>query len=115
MSLNDLAIKTNKLQDQRTQLSYLRTKLANNRTFLSYMRTGFVITGVAEIYKKRWFVFFGIFMLLISSIQYYIINDYLDKKIPINNTLIDIIPFMYVLLGLGVFYLQTNKKYRINR
>ena len=99
MNQNDLAIE--------------RTKLANQRTDLAYMRTGFAITGVAELFKKWWIVFFGVFMLFASTLQYIIINDHLNKNTPINNTMLDIIPFMYVLLGIGLLYLQMNKKSRI--
>ena len=95
MESNDLAIQ--------------RTKLANQRTYLAYMRTGFAVAGVAGLFKKWWIAFFGVFMIFASTLQYFIINEHLTKNTPINNKLIDMIPFMYVLLGLGVLYLQMNK------
>ena len=92
-----------------TVLAIQRTKLANQRTYLAYMRTGFAIAGVSGLFKKWWIAFFGVFMIFASTLQYFIINDHLNKNTPINNAMIDIIPFMYVFLGLGVLYLQMNK------
>ena len=91
------------------ELSKTNTKLASQRTLLAYMRTGFAIAGVAGLFKKWWIAFFGVFMIFASTLQYFIINEHLTKNTPINNELIDMIPFMYVLLGLGVLYLQMNK------
>ena len=85
------------------------TKMANQRTYLAYVRTGFVIAGVAGIFKKKWITVFGIIMILGSTIQYYLINRDLDNKKQMNKDLFDNMAIIYVLLSVGVLYLQMKK------
>ena len=85
------------------------TKMANQRTYLAYVRTGFVIAGVAGIFKKKWIAVFGIIMILGSTIQYYLINRDLDNKKQMNKDLFDNMAIIYVLLSVGVLYLQMKK------
>ena len=87
-----------------------RTKLANQRTFLAYIRTGFAIAGIAGTFKKYWIALFGIIMIIISSLQYFLINQQLNEKTYNNNKIFDFIPILYVLLSLGALYLQFYKK-----
>lgn len=93
-----------------TELAKKRTKLANQRTYLSYMHTGFTVAGVAGVFKKWWITFFGIFMIVTSTFQYYIINYHLDQNISIDYKYLDMIPLVYFILGLGVLFLQIKKK-----
>lgn len=89
-----------------TELAIERTKLANQRTYLSYMRTGFTIASIAGVFKKWWITFFGIFMILTSTFQYYIINYDLSKNLNIDYFYLDILPLLYFILGLGVLFLD---------
>ena len=70
----------NLLSIKRTNLAVKRTKLANQRTLLAYMRTGFSIAAIAGSFKKMYLVYFGIFMILLSAIQYYIILEEAENK-----------------------------------
>ena len=88
--------------------SIATTKLANQRTYLSYVRTGFVIAGVAGIFKKIWIAMFGMMMIIGSTIQYYLINQDLNDKQDITNDLFDNMAIIYVLLSVGVLYLQLK-------
>ena len=63
-----------------TELAFSRTKMANQRTYLAYMRTSIVISGASAVFKQYWLVAFGIFMLLLSSAQYLVINQSLDNN-----------------------------------
>ena len=85
------------------------SKMANQRTYLAYVRTGFVIAGVAGVFKKTWIAVFGIIMILGSTIQYYLINRDLDNKKQMNKDLFDNMAIIYVLLSVGVLYLQMKK------
>ena len=85
------------------------SKMANQRTYLAYVRTGFVISGVAGVFKKKWIAVFGIIMILGSTIQYYLINRDLDNKKQMNKDLFDNMAIIYVLLSVGVLYLQMKK------
>ena len=85
------------------------TKLANQRTYLAYVRTGFVIAGVAGVFKKYWIAFFGMLMILGSTVQYYLINRDLNEKKNITNDLFDNMAILYVLLSVGVLYIQMKK------
>ena len=95
VSSNDLAIQ--------------RTKFANQRTYLAYMRTGFGIAGIAGAFKKYWIALFGLVMIVGSSLQYFLVNHKLNKKIDPNDERFDFIPVIYVILSLGALYLQWNK------
>ena len=85
------------------------TKMANQRTYLAYVRTGFVIAGVAGVFKKNWIAFFGIVMIIGSTFQYYLINHDLNEKKNITNDLFDNMAILYVLLSVGVLYIQMRK------
>ena len=89
--------------------SILNTKLANQRTYLAFVRTGFVIAGVAGVFKKNWIAFFGIIMIIGSTVQYYLINRDLNEKKNIMNDLFDNMAILYVLLSVGVLYIQMKK------
>ncbi len=91
------------------ELAIERTKLANQRTYLAYMRTGFGIAALAGSFKKMWILYFGIIMIIGSLIQYMLINNNLENKKNPSNTNLDYIPIIYVVLSLGVLYLQFNK------
>ena len=90
-------------------LAIERTKLANQRTYLAYMRTGFGIASIAGSFKKNWIAGFGIIMIIGSLIQYVLINNYLNLKKNPNDSALDMIPIIYVVLSLGALYLQMNK------
>lgn len=92
-----------------TNLAIQRTNLANQRTYLAYMRTGFGIASIAGSFKKRWLFIFGIIMILMSSIQYFIINYQLENKVDINLNL-SFMPLFYIFLSFGALYLQFYKK-----
>jgi uncharacterized membrane protein YidH (DUF202 family) len=85
------------------------TKMANQRTYLAFVRTGFVIAGVAGVFKKKWIAFFGIIMIIGSTIQYYLINRDLNGEKKITQDLFDNMAILYVLLSVGVLYIQMKK------
>ena len=85
------------------------TKMANQRTYLAYVKTGFVIAGVAGVFKKNWIAFFGMIMIIGSTIQYYLINRDLDGEKKITKDLFDNMAILYVLLSVGVLYIQMKK------
>jgi len=91
-------------------LAIQRTKLANQRTYLAYMRTGFAIAAIASIYKQKYIVFFGIIMILMSSLQYHLINYNLYKGNDTSNLIFDIFPIFYIILSCGALYLQYNNR-----
>lgn len=95
VSSNLLAIKT--------------TKLANQRTYLAYMRTGFAIATFAGAFKKIWIAVFGVIMIIVSLIQYFLINNKLTNEKNPNNFILDMIPVIYVVLSIGALYLEWNK------
>lgn len=92
------------------RLDVLNTKLANHRTYLAYMRTGFAIAGIAGSFKKFWIVLFGMIMVIASTVQYAYINRELNQDRSPDNDIIDLLPVIYVPLGLGTLYLQMYKK-----
>ena len=88
---------------------YTIAKMANQRTYLAYVRTGFVIAGVAGIFKKNWIAFFGVVMIIGSTIQYYLINRDLNERKSMDKDVFDNMAILYVLLSVGVLYLQMKK------
>jgi len=93
------------------KLAIKRTKLANERTYLAYMRTGFGIASLAGIFKKWWIFIFGIVMLVLSTIQYFIINNQINNnKHNLKNPILESLPILYVVFGLGILYLQWKNK-----
>ena len=90
-------------------LAIQRTKLANQRTYLAYMRTGFGIASIAGSFKKMWVAAFGVIMIIGSLIQYSLINNKLANEKDPNNSNLDMIPIIYVVLSIGALYLQWNK------
>ena len=101
----------NNIMNTLTSVDYTiaNTKMANQRTYLAYVRTGFVIAGVAGVFKKKWIALFGVIMILGSTIQYYLINRDLDNKKPLNKDIFDNMAILYVLLSVGILYLQMKK------
>ena len=101
----------NNIMNKLTSVDYTiaNTKMANQRTYLAYVRTGFVIAGVAGVFKKKWIAVFGIIMILGSTIQYYLINRDLDNKKSLNKDIFDNMAILYVLLSVGILYLQMKK------
>ena len=97
------------MTDMSTELALQRTKFSNQRTYLSYMRTGFAIALVAGTFKKFWVVFFGIAMILGSTLQYLLINHQLKNKENPDIPILDYVPVIYVVLSLGTLYLQWKK------
>ena len=95
---------------QNNDYAIANTKMANQRTYLAFVRTGFVIAGVAGVFKKNWIAFFGIIMIIGSTVQYYLINRDLNEKKNIMNDLFDNMAILYVLLSVGVLYIQMKKK-----
>ena len=93
------------------KLSIERTKLANQRTYLAFLRTSIAISAVAGHFKKYYIFLFGIIMLIISTVQYILLNYSLNNKklddetnIIINYTIV-----IYSVLGLLILYLQYKK------
>ena len=91
------------------EFAITNTKMANQRTYMAYVRTGFVIAGVAGVFKKIWIAFFGIIMILGSTYQYYLINKDLDDKKDLLHDVFDKMPILYVLLSVGVLYIEMVK------
>jgi len=93
-----------------TDLAKIRTKLANQRTYLAYMRTGFGIAAIAGVFKKNYLFFFGIFMIIVSALIYFLIHWSIirDRSHALIDWL-DYTPLIYVILSLTVFYLQFHK------
>ena len=91
-------------------LAIQRTKLANQRTYLAYMRTGFGIASIAGSFKQMWKAAFGLIMIIGSLIQYILINNNLTVKKDPNNSNLDMVPILYVVLSIGALYLQWKKK-----
>jgi hypothetical protein len=89
-----------------SQLAIQNTKLANLRTYLAYMRTGFAISSLAGIFKKNYIFFSGLFIILLSTYQYWYINKQLDNNEPIGNIYFDNIPIFYMTLSIFVLLLQ---------
>jgi len=91
-----------------TDLAKIRTKLASQRTYLAYMRTGFAIAAIAGSFKKLYLVLFGMVMIILSTIQYYLILKSInnDEKLEYD---IHSIPMIYLFLSIIILYLQFNK------
>ena len=89
-------------------LAIQRTKLSNQRTYLAYMQTGFAIASIAGSFKKIWIAIFGIIMIIGSVIQYISINNNLNTQTEFNNSNLELLPIIYVILSIGALYLQMN-------
>lgn len=90
------------------KINIFKTKLANQRTYLAYMRTGIAISLFAKTYNKNYILFFGIFMVLISTIQYIIITNDLNQNNIGLSKYEDLIPVLYGIVALVCMYLQYN-------
>ena len=94
------------------ELAIKRTKMANERTYLAYMRTGFGIAALAGVFKKWWIVIFGLIMLILSTVQYHTVNNQLNNQLNnkenLNTPILELLPIIYVVLGLLILFLQWN-------
>ncbi len=98
---------TDKTQEiSSNQLAIKRTKLANQRTYLAYMRTGLSIAAIAGNFKKHYLLMFGLFMIFTSAYQYHTAIKNLNANIHKESVVMDYLPLIYVILSLGVLYLQ---------
>lgn len=97
------------------ELAIKRTKMANERTYLAYMRTGFGIAALAGVFKKWWIIIFGIIMLILSTVQYHTVNNRLNNEENPNTPLLELLPIIYVVLGLLVLFLQWNNGKKIKK
>ena len=93
-------------------LAFQRTKLSNQRTYLSYICEldlhKFIIAGT---FKKLWIVLFGLIMILVSTIQYILLNNKFKNKENIKKMdipYLDYIPIIYVILSIGTLYLHCK-------
>tara|TARA_X000000950_G_C13906260_1_gene656969 strand:- start:686 stop:1138 length:453 start_codon:yes stop_codon:yes gene_type:complete len=91
-----------------TELAFSRTKMANQRTYLAYMRTSIVISGASAVFKQYWLVAFGIFMLLLSSAQYLVINQSLDNNTKPGFFWDDYTPLLYVVFVVIALFMQLR-------
>ena len=89
-------------------LDKLRTKLSSQRTYLAYMRTGFAISSIAGVFKKPYLVVFGLIMIVLSTIQYYLLLQNIETN-SMNLKNLHYLPLIYVMLSIGVLYLQFYK------
>jgi len=96
------------------ELAIERTKLANQRTYLSYMTTGWGIATLAGNFKKNYLLYFGIFMILMSSVQYYLAISNLNNKKKNDYKILDYLPLIYIPLSMVVLYLQFFKHNKKN-
>lgn len=95
-------------QNKSLELSKTNTKLASQRTFLAYMRTGFGIAGIAGIFKKPYLVAFGLIMIVLSTVQYYLLLKDVESD-NVNKFKVDYLhylPMIYVVLSVSILYLQ---------
>lgn len=93
---------------EQLELSKTNTKLASQRTLLAYMRTGFGIASIAGAFKKTYIVVFGLFMILLSSVQYYLLLQNIEEK-TMDLRKMHYLPLIYVILSIAVLYLQFYK------
>lgn len=84
------------------------TRLANQRTYMAYMRTSFIISAIAGMFKKKWIVGFGVVTIVMSTIQYLMLEY--DLHYGEDLTDLSIFAVIYVILAFGVLYLQFIKK-----
>jgi len=47
-------------------------------------------------------------MIILSTYQYYLLNDDLNNRIELNNGFYDNMPIIYVMLSAGALYLQIK-------
>ena len=73
------------------------------------MSTGLALASIAYALHKYTFALLGITIILISTIQYYRIEYYLNHKIYKNNTLFYIFPILLTSLIIGTFVFVHNK------
>jgi uncharacterized membrane protein YidH (DUF202 family) len=88
-----------------------RTKLANQRTYLAYLRTGFAIAVLAKVYDKIYILYFGIILLIASTIQYLMAINSIDNN-NLDNEMgyyIDRMPVFYGMIAIFALYLQFYK------
>ena len=91
------------------ELAIERSKFANQRTYLAYIRTGFGIAMIAGTFKKMWIIFFAILLILFSTVQYIYVNYNLYHQKKINLIYFDFLLVSFIILSIGVLYLQYNK------
>lgn len=88
------------------ELQIYNTKLSNQRTYMAYIRTGFAISVLAKMYKKIYILYFGILIIISSTIQYKIVNNNIDNGKNDMKKLIDDIPIMYGIIAIITLWLQ---------
>ena len=98
------------LSTKRTEFSKERTKLANQRTYLAYMSFGFALAAITSLFKNIYLVYFGVFIILVSSFQFIIINNSVESEHGEFNKWVHYIPLIYIPVSLMVLYLQYRYK-----
>lgn len=62
-------------ENKKLELAMIRTKLANQRTLLLFVSTGFALAAVSKIYKYKLLGILGVIIIILSAIQYIIVNN----------------------------------------
>ena len=60
---------------KKLELAMIRTKLANQRTLLLFVTTGFALAAVSRVYKYKLLGLLGVVIIILSAIQYIIVNN----------------------------------------
>jgi hypothetical protein len=95
-----------------TQLVILR--LANQRSYCSFVSLGILLATIAYSLKKYLYCLLGILILIASTLQFYVLEHNIDKKLIVETTLLYYLPVVVTTItvfSIIIMAVELHKKY----
>ena len=98
---------TDKSKANSLAYSIMQVRLSNQRTYLSYTTVGLGTATFAFTFKKYWIFFLGILIMLMSTIQYYLIEYRLDNGVSVDTNFIHYFPSIITGTVIIIFMIES--------
>jgi uncharacterized membrane protein YidH (DUF202 family) len=90
------------------KMEILSPQLSNKTTYMAFIRTGLAITAVSLVFEKFHIILLGIVIIILGTIEYYVIEYQLINGTEVNITIFEFIPIFLTIFILLIFYIESN-------
>ena len=104
---NNTSNTSNTSNNASLELAKMTTGMSNERTYLAYVRTGLAIVTIAIPFKKYYIMILGLIMIFVSTIEFYFINNNLNKN-NFNIVVFVLMPLFATAIIFFIFYLELK-------
>ncbi len=108
---NDDSMANDSKDEQSVKYSIMGTRLANQRTYMAITNTGIAIAGVALSLKKYTVFVFGLILMILATVQYYITEYNLDTRKDLHVGVTYYLP-VFLTLGMLMLFLGHGLKFK---